>query len=114
MLLLNKNLENKIVLTLTEKLTEITLLFHFIFTNDYSGQKIEMSLEDESTYPLRYNWFSIDDTDFNIGFYSYSVEDDAGNILETGKLLVKGEEQAPIQYSPNGTTINNIVYDKNE
>jgi hypothetical protein len=114
MLLIKKNENNRLVLTLTEKLTEVTNEYHFTFTNDFSGQSLTISLEDNSTYPIRYNEFFINepiDLEFTIGYHNYSVEDDNGNVLETGKLLVTGTSSTNTYYEPTGTNINNVFYD---
>ena len=112
------NTAQKIVLTLTEKLT-LTTDYEYLFNFVHATTKqvvtfVRTPAEDRSTYPERFNEFDVDTAATFLGYptgeYLYTVwERDTvtnvvGAVLEVGKLqLAKETEFSYPQYNPPTT-----------
>lgn len=108
MVLINKGQANTVILTLTEKVTEVIPYFLFRFVCDLTKVEYTFLMSDTSLYTERYNKFiltegiTVDLVD--TGFYHYYVyEQDnntntdweqAGNLLEVGKVWVSDGTQS--------------------
>ena len=124
MLVITKGEINRLILTLTEKVTIQEPKFLFQFKNDASAKSYFCIAPDLSLFPNRYNKFEITETDNpdNInaeielpltGFYHYFVyEQTSGsnlnpaglNLVESGKLRVFGTPQELAAYSGQTNT----------
>lgn len=86
--ILTTSIANKVALTLREKSsTTLPYTYTFTATNIQTNEAISFALTDISLYPTRYNLFTIDGTLFDENEYIYSVQQNGGSIVETGKLL---------------------------
>ena len=116
MVIVNKNTNNTLILTLTEKSTLSSPNYLFEFTSEMSQDRVLFIAEDLSTSPSRYNEFLITETsgttDFTSGTitlsprgqWSYRVFEQSSSTnldvaqvdnpvpLEVGMVKVKGEE----------------------
>ena len=119
---------NNIILTLTEKVTLSPVYFLFEFINDMTSTKYYFVCADGSSYPERYNSFTIVEgvdapTNGKIilgdeGFYSYNIyeqslsdnldPDRAGDIVESGKVKLLGDNQT---FTKNTIDTSFIVHD---
>jgi len=89
-----------VALTLREKSnTLIPLTYTFSATNIQTNEVISFALTDISLYPNRYNFFEIDGTLFSENEYIYSVSQDLGEVVETGKLLAYKENVTDVYFS---------------
>jgi len=101
-------------LTLTEKVTVSPVYFLFSFTHRLTYTKTNVLLTDISSYPERYNKFTvIEGTTFDIysGEYDYKVyaqtsdtntdPDSANELVEEGVLKVNESEQPEVFYTPS-------------
>lgn len=104
LLFTQSNTQQRIVVTLTEKVTLSNPYFLFVFTHTETKQVvsfIKSGVDDISLYPNRYNLFVIDCTDvFNLsaqGEWIYKVyeqeSDDNDDVSLTGDLLEIGKMQ---------------------
>jgi len=128
MIYLQKDTENKVVLTLTEKATLSAPFFLFELTNETTNTTKYFVANDISAYPERYNLFNVtlvnDEGGENLlggiiyleheGFYSYTVyeQEDSGNldpdnaagVVETGKALVEWDRTEKTAYETQDKT----------
>lgn len=107
MIYIEKDSENKIVLTLTENSTLSNPNYLFVFENEFdtATEPIEIYLPDSSTSTDRYNLFTLtdgsgvgDDLDLTKGQFTYTiyeavgipvtVSDTTGEIIEEGRMVV--------------------------
>ena len=122
MLLINKNANNTLILTLTEKVTIASPTFLFKFTNDLTRESILFISANLSTYKDRYDKFLITETSGTInassgvinlnptGFWKYEIfvqasstnllESATGAKIENGKLKVIGTATTQTVYNP--------------
>ena len=122
MLLINKNANNTLILTLTEKVTIASPTFLFKFTNDLTRESILFISANLSTYKDRYDKFLITETSGTInassgvinlnptGFWKYEIFEQAsstnllesatGAKIENGKLKVIGTATTQTVYNP--------------
>lgn len=126
MILIVKNTENKVIVTLNENLLANDLPYYFLFEfiNDTSKDKIYFTAEDISNSTASYNYFLITESDtadlYNgiislelTGYYTYNIYQmtqsspisldvaDAIKKLETGKVFVKSNvEDVVYKYIP--------------
>lgn len=122
MLLINKNLNNTLILTLTEKVTIASPTFLFKFTNDLTRESVLFISANLSSYKDRYDKFLITETSGNInvssgvinlnptGFWKYEIfeqssptnllESATGSKIENGKLKVIGTATTQTVYNP--------------
>ena len=110
MITLNKDIANNIVFTLTEKSVLVTPNYLFSMTNDSSGEQKVFSMDDVSSYPRRYNLFTLTENSvenlsagtvsLKYGWGKYEVyestgstlniSDTTGRIIEEGKYFING------------------------
>lgn len=101
-------------LTLTEKVTVSPVYFLFSFTHRLTYTKTNVLLTDISSYPERYNQFTvIEGTTFDIysGEYDYKVyaqtspsntdPDLANELVEEGLLKVNLQDSPEVFYTPS-------------
>ena len=122
MLLINKNANNTLILTLTEKVTIVSPTFLFKFTNDITRESVLFISTNLSAYTDRYDKFLITETSGTInassgvinlnptGFWKYEIFEQASttNLLESltgakvenGKVKVVGTETVHTVYNP--------------
>lgn len=124
MININKNSSNTIILTLTERFTASGGTYTAIrFKNDNTLEEIFLTLDDESLYGSRYNYFTIYETgstfvnlcnpndvraiNLKPGMYTYTAYQKlAKNCIQTGmtqvevgKAIVEGDDiNTPIVY----------------
>lgn len=124
MIQINKASVNNVVLTLTEAATLTNPKFLFEFKNDQDGKYKYFIAADTSSYPSRYNKFSITEKAnpnaligevqmVLTGFWSYRVFEQTSSTnldptlcdntqpLEVGKVLVIGTEPTVVKHSYN-------------
>jgi hypothetical protein len=92
MIILTKDIQNTIILTLTEKgLTNSDVTLQI--TNDNTKEILSFTISDVSLYKDRYNKFIINEEmmDLTSTKYTYKVYD-MNNLLETGILNVIGDD----------------------
>jgi len=121
MILINKNQNNTIILTVTEKATLLSPTFLFKFTNDLTKESVFFISQNISNYKYRYDEFVITETSGVInpltgiinlnptGFWKYEIfeqnsttnllESLSGNKLENGKVKVIGTETVKTVYN---------------
>lgn len=121
MLLINKNANNTLILTLTEKVTISNPTFLFRFTSDVTRETVVFIASNLSNYTDRYDEFLITETSgvtnfssgvINLsptGFWKYEVFEQAsttnlnpaqtGSLLETGKIKVVGTDTIVTKYN---------------
>lgn len=131
MILISKNQNNYITVTLLEKTTLATPTYLFKFTNDIEGTSVKFIAANTSSYTSRYDQFLITETSGTTnltsgvielspaGSWSYTIYEQesttsldetlATGIVETGKVKVVGEETFPDKY--DGTPKTYIAYD---
>lgn len=122
MILIEKNTNNTIVFTLTEKSRLAVPYFLFEFVSDTGVTKL-FNMADNSSYPRRFNEMTLVETtsedlslgevDLNYGWGEYKVWESVtqtllvanttGRILEEGKYFVKGYPAT--QQGNNSTSI---------
>lgn len=122
MLLINKNANNTLILTLTEKVTIPSPTFLFKFTNDLTRESVLFISTNLSNQTSRYDKFLITETSGTInassgvinlnptGFWKYEIFEQAsptnllesatGAKVESGKLKVIGTATAQNVYNP--------------
>jgi len=125
MILINKNSNNLVILTLTEKSTITSPTYLFKFTNDLTKESKLFICPNISDYTDRYDKFNItESTTQNLsagvvtlsptGFWSYEVFEQAsttnllesatGARVESGKVNVIGTATTRTTYNPTGKT----------
>lgn len=131
MILISKNQNNYITVTLLEKTTLATPTYLFKFTNDIEGTSVKFIAANTSSYTSRYDQFLITETSGTTnltsgvielspaGSWSYTIYEQestinldetlATGIVETGKVKVVGEETVTDKY--DGTPKTYIAYD---
>lgn len=122
MLLINKNANNTLILTLTEKSSIANPTYLFKFTNDLTRDSVIFISADLSAYTDRYNKFLITETSGTnnltsgvitlnpTGFWKYEIYEQAsasnllvglsGAMVENGKLKVVGTDTTHTVYDP--------------
>lgn len=122
MLLINKNSNNTLVLTLTEKATIASPTYLFKFTNDLTRESVLFIAANLSAYTDRYDKFLITETSGAVntssgvinlsptGFWKYEIFEQAsttnllqsltGAMVENGKLKVVGTDTTHTVYNP--------------
>ena len=112
-----------LTLTLNEKVTISNPEFLFEFTSEDTDNSVYAIISDTSSYPARYNTFSVEDAvtvTFEIdGYYIYNVYEQAngsGNldpdgltVVEHGRLHVYLTDATPDEYTNTSDT--NSVYE---
>ncbi len=103
----NTDVTGTIIATLTELVTVDNPIYDWVFTHVLTKEQVSFSLtqdDDISEFTDRYNEFIIDVTLFNqVGEWHYVVtEQQTGNILEKGKMLITRDDTIYTQYA--GTT----------
>ena len=114
MININKNLDNVVVLTLTEKTTLPTPYYLFSFINGNTREVTNFTANDLSSFTSRYNEFLIKETgstfvnlvngiiNLRPGMYSYTIYQQtsptnliisaATSVVEVGKVNVMGDD----------------------
>ncbi|GAA4907150.1 hypothetical protein [Mucilaginibacter defluvii] len=96
--------KQKLILTLSEKVTVNQPEYLLAFTGDATNDTYQISLSDKlSASNSRYDLFTVDTSLFNgipAGYYTYQVYQYANSIIETGKLLIQIKEAEPEIISP--------------
>lgn len=122
MLVINKNSNNTLILTLTEKVTIASPTFLFKFTNDLTRESVLFLSANLSSYKDRYDKFLITETSGTInfssgviklnptGFWKYQIFEQAstsnllesatGSLVENGKIKVIGTDTTFTVYNP--------------
>lgn len=112
MLLITKGETKFWYLTLTEKVTISNPYFLFYVTHRQTNKTYAFILTDVSTFPERYNKFSIDETDYDFyeGEYMYEVYAQtsstnlnptlANELVEQGLLKIQLSESVIDEYNP--------------
>ena len=122
MLLINKNSNNTLILTLTEKVTIASPTFLFKFTNDLTRESVLFISANLSSYKDRYDKFLITETSGTInassgvinlnptGYWKYQIFEQAstsnllesatGSLVENGKIKVIGTDTTYTVYNP--------------
>jgi len=122
MLLINKNSNNTLILTLTEKVTIASPTFLFKFTNDLTRESVLFISANLSSYKDRYDKFLITETSGTInassgvinlnptGYWKYQIFEQAstsnllesatGSMVENGKIKVIGTDTTYTVYNP--------------
>lgn len=130
-ILINKNQNNLITVTLLEKATLDSPVYLFRFTNDVQGNAVRFIATNISAYNSRYDQFLITETSGTTnltsgvielspaGSWSYSIyeqtsltnlnENLATGIVETGKVKVVGSDTVTNAFGDTPTTY--IAYD---
>ena len=120
MILINKNENNTIIVTLKEKTTLDSPTYLFKFTNDITKDSVKFIATNLSSYQYRYDQFLITETSGSTnltsgvielsptGFWSYTIyeqssttsldERQATGIVETGKVQVVGDPTISPKY----------------
>jgi hypothetical protein len=123
MIVLKQDIQNQIVVTLTEKKTVITDVYLLELTNQTSFVSYYLVIEDVSSRKERFNLFALTlGTDLILplnGFYLYNIYENPDELLlptglnkvETGKLFVSGETETTTAYQ--NETPDLIVYNPN-
>jgi hypothetical protein len=88
MILINKNSNNTMVMTLTEKSTLTNPYYLFNFVSDVTGVAVNFIAADLSSYTDRYNQFLITETSGTTNFTSGTIE-----LSPTGQWTYKVYEQ---------------------
>lgn len=133
MVVINKNSNNELILTLTENATLTSPYYLFEFTSEMSRDRVVFLAEDLSDNPSRYNEFLITETsgttDFTSGTitlsprgqWSYRIfeQESSSNLdvtqvdnptpLELGVVKVKGDDLEIEQYISNTDTDNTFI-----
>lgn len=126
MILINKNENNLITITLSEKTTLSSPVYLFKFTNDITRQSVKFIANNISNYSYRYDQFLITETNGSqnftsgvielspTGFWSYDIYEQisttnlderlSAGIVETGKVKVMGPETPIAVYDNNPKT----------
>lgn len=126
MILINKNENNLITVTLFEKTTLASPTYLFKFTNDITKESVKFIAQNTSDYSYRYDQFLITETSGSLnltsgvielsptGFWSYTIfeqesttsldETQTTGIVETGKVKVVGDETNYSVYDNNPKT----------
>jgi len=108
MVLLNRGEIQQMVVTVSEKAALTPTIYTISFTNDITKSVATISpAVDTSIHTDRYNLFEVDTglfVDMDNGFYTYRITDQAGNLLEIGKMLLAGERATPVQYQDTPST----------
>ena len=131
MILINKNSNNTMVMTLTEKSTLTNPYFLFNFVSDVTGNAVNFIATDLSNYTDRYNQFLITETSGTNnytsgtitlspeGTWTYKVYEQTSSTnlnpllatntspLEVGQVKVKGTETPYISNNSDNTFIVN-------
>ena len=132
MILLNKDTTNKVIVTLSELVTLDPVYFLFEFISDDTKQAKMFIAEDISTNTCRYNEFDIVLTDstedllngvINLetnGYYKYNIYEQssntnldptlAGDLLERGKVYLKGDIKPVVTKYTNNDDNTYIAY----
>lgn len=121
MILIHKDTDNTIAVTLREKATISNPTYLFEFTNDLTRSSKYFIGVDATTYPNRVNMFTITETNWSgdeasgivellpVGFWSYRVFEQASttnlDVRLTGALVESGKVKVV------GSTTNKQVYD---
>ena len=122
MLVINKNSNNTLILTLTEKVTIASPTFLFKLTNDLTRESVLFLSANLSAYKDRYDKFLITETSGTInvssgvinlnptGFWKYQIFEQAstsnllesatGSMVENGKIKVIGTDTTFTVYNP--------------
>lgn len=137
MIYIEKDKENKIVLTLSESSRLGNAHYLFIFKNEYNGTSIEIpyTTDDESPNGMRYNIFQLEESvsgsttggtsvalSLMAGQYEYTVYESSastlsisattGQIIERGKMVVADLTNTYVnQIIPSQNNNNNSIYD---
>ncbi len=120
MLIINKNSNNTLTLTLREKATLTTPYYLFVFNNDITNQSVTFTANDLSYYTQRYNQFLVTETSGTnnyssgvitlspTGFWSYKIYEmsdgtnlnvsNVTSLVEEGKVEVKGTDTTYNKY----------------
>jgi len=126
MLLINKNTNNTLIVTITEKVSISNPYFLFVFTSDATNEKVIFLQENISQHTDRYDEFVITERSTNldytsgiieflpIGSWTYEIFEQAsstnldrtltGARLEVGKAKVIGTNETYSKYSGQPTT----------
>jgi hypothetical protein len=122
MLVINKNSNNTLILTLTEKVTIASPTFLFKLTNDLTRESVLFLSANLSSYKDRYDKFLITETSGTInassgvinlnptGYWKYQIFEQAstsnllesatGSLVENGKIKVIGTDTTYTVYNP--------------
>ena len=122
MLVINKNSNNTLILTLTEKVTIASPTFLFKLTNDLTRESVLFLSANLSSYKDRYDKFLITETSGTInassgvinlnptGYWKYQIFEQAstsnllesatGSMVENGKIKVIGTDTTFTVYNP--------------
>lgn len=73
MLTVNKDAENTLIFTLTERSQLTSPNYLFSFTNDSTGEQVLFNMSDQSGYPRRFNEFVLIDTTASSCVYSLGL-----------------------------------------
>ena len=114
MVTINRGTANTLYFTLKEKATLTAPYYLFVFTSDLTGQSKTFLMTDISSYPYRYNKFTLTETDSTndltngtvtlkpAGFWSYKVYEQSSSsnllvanttgLVEEGRINVKGDD----------------------
>ncbi|TWF38855.1 hypothetical protein FHW36_10678 [Chitinophaga polysaccharea] len=107
MILITRGDITQIIVTASEKESLNPTVYSISFTNDLTKSGVTVSPAiDTSPFPNRYNKFQVDTAlfaDQDNGFYTYRITDQAGNLLEIGKMKLVGEKLVPVQYQDTPT-----------
>ena len=103
MLYFNRNTENTFVVVASEKLEATISDFLFVFTDETSNKKYEITLTDLSNFPKTFNKFTINlpnDLEFDHnGDYLYEViNPNNDESLTIGRMRLKGDKIASKSY----------------
>lgn len=94
-------------MTVSEKMELPDTIVTLRFVNDVTKSTVTIvSPPDLSGAVDRYNMYQVDTALFDNmdnGFYTYHATDQAGNILEVGKMKLVGEKAQPVQYQDTPT-----------
>lgn len=134
MLVINKNTNNNLIVTLQEKVTLANPYYLFVFQSDVTGEKVSFLQSNISTHTDRYDEFLITERSTNlnpssgtieflpIGSWTYKVyeqssstnlnEAEAGTLLETGQAKVVGTNETYSTYT--GQDITYKVHERNQ
>lgn len=134
MLVINKNTNNTLIVTLQEKVTLSNPYYLFVFTNDATDISVVFLQSNTSTQKERYDQFLITErsTSLNassgiieflpLGSWTYEIYEqssssnlnpvNAGALLETGKAKVVGTNETYSTYT--GQDITYKVHERNQ
>ena len=124
MVILYKSQPNTVVLTLSEKMEDLSNAFSFTLTNDLTGDEKTFTATDESTGTDRYNQFTWTENaveDLNNGTVSLSAGQwtyrayevtapSTFRLVESGRVIVKGDE-ADTTFFTEGDDNDTVVFD---